>query len=377
MQTIVEVDAEKVLATFLDLVRIDSPSGDESRLRRYLEDRLKALGLQYQVDTAENLLFKVPGCQNQSGLSLIMTGHMDVVPPCLGVEPIVEGKGDERVIRSAGNTVLGADDKSGLTPMLEALELSLKHHLPRPDLIFLITTMEEVMLEGARLIDPGYYQEADFAIALDHTGKQGTVIYEAPSYVKFDITIHGRSVHAGIMPERGINAIQVLSWVMEKIKFGRLDENTTRNLGFIRGGKATNIVPDLAVAEGEIRGHDENRLQQEIVYMEKVLNDVVGGIEGASFEFSTELCFEHYRTDPTDPRVERVSRAISALELPVNLIRTNGGSDVNIFAKNGVPGVVLSAGYMEPHSLNERVPLKDMVTCTRLMLSLWEEFARP
>jgi tripeptide aminopeptidase len=233
-----------------------------------------------------------------------------------------------------------------------------------------------VMLQGAKEMEPAQYREADFAIALDHTGKQGTIIYEAPTYIKFKMSVHGKSVHAGIMPEKGINAIQLLSWVLEKIKFGRLDENTTSNIGFIKGGKATNIVPDLAVAECELRGHNETRLQEELANIERILHEVIDPIEGASFELTSEVCFKHYITPPEDDRVQRVVRAMNALDLPVNLIRTNGGSDVNVFAERGVPGIVLSAGYMEPHSLNERVPLKDMVKCTQVLLAIWEQFAR-
>ncbi len=377
MQTQVKVNAEKLLQTFLELVRLDSPSGEEGPVREYLLQRIIALRLAPQVDQGGNILFHVPANRSKNALTLILTGHMDVVPPCIGVEPIVEGKGEDCLIRSSGNTVLGADDKSGLTPMLEALELSLNHKLPRPNLLFLFTTREEVMLNGAKEIAPSIYKDADLAIAWDHTGKQGTVIHEAPTYIKFKVTIHGKSVHAGIMPEKGINAIQILSWGIEKLKFGRLDENTTSNIGFIRGGKATNIVPDLAIAEGELRGHDEARLQEELTHLEKTFQEVVSRIDGASMEFKSEVCFHHYATDPSNPNVQRVLRAISSLGLPAHLMRTNGGSDVNVFAREGVPGIVLSAGYMEPHSLNERVYLKEMITCTQLILKIWEQFAKP
>ncbi len=377
MTTRPKPDTEKLLQTFLELVRLDSPSGQEGPVREYLEQRFTTLNLPYIADEEGNLIVRIPGNLSQSGLTLIMTGHMDVVPPCIGVKPVIEGDGDERLIRSSGDTVLGADDKSGLAPMIEALELSLKENLPRPDLIFLITTREELMLDGAKYIAPQQYAHADFVIALDHTGKQGTVIYEAPTYIMFKITVHGKSVHAGIMPEKGINAIQLLSQALDKIRFGKLDENTTSNLGFIKGGKATNIVPDLAIVEGELRGHDEARLQAELSQIEAVLRETIDPVEGASFEFTSEVCFEHYRTEPDHPQVQRVCKAVEATGLPINLIRTNGGSDVNIFTRQGVPGIVLSAGYMEPHSLTESVYLREMVTCTELMLAIWEQFAKP
>lgn len=375
IQTYCDVDSEKLLQTFLDLVRLDSPSGKEELVRDYLIQYLQALGLPSQVDQAGNVIVSVPAEKASTNTTLLMTGHMDVVPPCLGVKPVIEGQGDDRLIRSAGDTVLGADDKSGLAPMLEALTLTLNHQLPRPNLLFLFTTREEVLLSGAKEMDPKLYRHSDFAIALDHTGEQGTIIHEAPTYIKFKITVHGKSVHAGIMPEKGINAIQLLSWALERLSFGRLDENTTSNIGFIKGGKATNIVPDLVWVEGELRGHDDARLEQEMERIQSTLHEVIDGVEGASFEFERQDCFYHYSTDPSEPAVQKVVQAAQSLDLPIHLIRTNGGSDVNIFAHHGVPGIVLSAGYIEPHSLNERVLLRDMVRCTQFLLAIWEQFA--
>ena len=374
MATQTKIDTEKLLQTFLDLVRLDSPSGQEEPVRLYLEKRFHDLGLAFQVDAAGNLIVKIPGHASKSNLKLVMTGHMDVVPPCIGVNPVVEGKGEDRQIRSSGDTVLGADDKSGLSPMLEALAYSLENSLPRPDLLYLITTREEVMLSGAKEMDKSHYQDADFAIAFDHTGEQGTLIYEAPTYIKFELTVRGKSVHAGIMPEKGINAIQILSRVIEKLHLGRIDENTTSNIGFIRGGKATNIVPDLAIAEGELRGHDDARIQKELEHIQTTLKELVGYVDGASCEYSESVEFTHYQTDPEHFCIGRVRQAMESTGLTPKLIRTNGGSDVNVFADNGVPGIVLSAGYIAPHSTEERVFLKDMVTCTDLILNIWEAF---
>ncbi len=371
----IQPDPEKLLSRFIELVHIDSPSGDEGALCAHLQKLLAGWDIQSEVDIAGNLIFRIPASPDSRPFRLIMTGHMDVVPPCQTVQPIISGSGLDRIIQSAGNTVLGGDDKSALAIMLEAMLLTLKHGLPHPELLFLITTREEVMLQGAKEMESSVYADADFAIALDHTGPQGTIIYEAPTYVKFTITVHGKSVHAGIMPEKGINAIHLLSRVLEKIRFGRLDENTTSNLGMITGGKATNIVPDQVTVEGEIRAHDPGRLQMEIDRFEEVLHQVIDPVDGASFELKTEAGFHHYRTSPEHPEVQRIVAAMKALEIPVNLIRTNGGSDVNVFAYDGIPGIVLAAAYENPHSLNETVSLREMVTGTRLLLSIWEHMA--
>jgi tripeptide aminopeptidase len=370
----IAIDTQRILETFLDLVRLDSPSGEEGPVRDYLTAWLTQHNIAFELDASGNIFATVPG--NSAGKqTLAVTGHMDVVPPCIGVKPIVEGEGVQTLIRSDGTTVLGADDKSGLAAMLEALDLSLAQNLPRPNLLFLFTVREEVMLMGAQEIDPKKYQHADFVIALDHTGDINTLIYEAPTYIRWKMTVHGKSVHAGIMPEKGINAIKVLSEALTKITFGRLDENTTSNVSFIKGGKATNIVPDLATAEGELRSHDPKRLETELALYKQILGETVGAVEGASCEFEHTVNFEHYATDKNHPGLKNVANAMHQMGLEPNFMRTNGGSDVNVFAKHGVPGIVLTAGYMEPHSLKERVYLKDITACTQLLLATWEQFS--
>jgi len=373
--TDIAIDSQKLLRTFLELVRLDSPSGAEGPVREYLIERVKALGLSHQVDSYGNVVVTVPG-NTQSDTTLAITGHMDVVPPCLGVQPVLVGDdSDDILICSDKTTVLGADDKAGLAPMLEALELSLKDNLPRPNLLFLWTVREELAIAGARDMDPALYGHADFVIGFDHTGKMETLIYEAPTYINVTITVHGKSVHAGIMPEKGINAIKLLSEVLAKCQFGQLDDNTTSNIGFIKGGKATNIVPDLAVAQCELRGHNDTRLEQELVFYQQMLAETIDPVEGASYEFTHDVSFRHYKTVLAHDGVQKTCKAMETLGLKAHPIRTNGGSDVNVFTEHGVPGIVLSAGYMEPHSLNERVYLKDMVICTRLLLAIWEQFA--
>lgn len=366
------IDTERLLKIFVDLVKIDSPSGEESAVCEALCAFFDTFHWNYTVDAGGNLCLRIPAQHTDSKTKLLLTAHMDVVPPCIGVTPVIKGSGDKRVIYSNGDTVLGADDKAALACLMEALRLSVDANLPRPELILLITTREETSLGGAKEIDPAFYSDADFGIAFDHTGEQGTVIHEAASYYYWKMTVHGKSVHAGIMPEKGINAIQLLSTALNKLHWGRLDESTTSNIGFIKGGKATNIVPDLAVAEGEIRGHNDQQLLNELEVFKDTLSEVVSAIEGASFEFEVQQDFAHYLTPLDHPMVVKVADVMREMGLPVKFIRSNGGSDINVFAQYGVSGIVLSAGYVAPHTLHEHVPLQDMMTVTELILKLWE-----
>ena len=370
----VEVNPETLLQTFLDMVRIDSPSGEEEAMRDYLTTRVSEKGLQYHVDDGGNLIVEVPGYQATHDSVLVLSGHMDVVPPCHNIQPVVEQINGDRLISSDNTTVLGADDKSGLAPILEAVFFALEHQLPRPNIRLIFTTREETALAGAKELKDESLK-ANFAVTLDHTGKQGVIINQAPTYIEFEIECRGKSVHAGIMPEQGVNAIVFASQVIEKLHLGRLDEFTTCNIGFLRGGKATNIVPDLAVLRGELRGHQPETLQKELAHIERTLSEVSQSIPGTSYDFKHNTLFEAYQLDEKHPGVVNVVEAAKKTGLEPTFFRTNGGSDNNVFVKRGLPGVVLSAGYMEPHSLKERVKLSEMLLCTRFLLNMLETFA--
>ncbi len=368
------MDTERLLQTFLDMVRIDSPSGEEDAMREYLIERVQAKGLAHSTDQGGNLIVEIPAQQCEHERILVFSGHMDVVPPCHNIQPVVEEVDGDCIIASDNTTVLGADDKAGLAPILETVFFCLDNKLPMPQTRLIFTTREETFLGGAKdLSDESL--KADFAVTLDHTGKQGVIINQAPTYIEFEIECKGKSVHAGIMPEQGVNAIVFASKVIEQLHLGRIDENTTANIGFLTGGKATNIVPDLTVIQGELRGHDPQVLEQELAHIEKTVADVSASIPGTSYTFKHHTEFEAYRLDENHPGVRHVVKAAQKTGLEPQFIRTNGGSDNNIFVKRGLPGVVLSAGYMEPHSLKERVRLSEMELCCRFLLNILDTFA--
>jgi tripeptide aminopeptidase len=367
-------DTEAILQTFLEMVRIDSPSGGEEQMRAYLEERLAALGIAYQVDRGGNLIADIPKHRCNHDKVLVLSGHMDVVPPCHGIKPSVVGEGENRMVVSDHTTVLGADDKSALAPILEVVALALRENLPRPPLRLIFTTREETFLGGAKDLADDVLQ-ADFAVIFDHTGKQGTIIHQAPSYIEFNIECTGKSVHAGIMPEKGVNAIVYAARVIERLHLGRIDGMTTSNIGFIDGGKGTNVVPDRVKIRGELRGHDMAVLEHELAHMRQVLEEEKAAMPGADFTFRHEVEFYGYRIEADHPGMRRVIEATCRAGLEPHLIVTNGGSDNNIFVRRGLSGVVLSAGFIEPHSLHERVKVSEMRQCAELTVKILECFA--
>ncbi len=379
-----ELDQERILNTFLEMVRINSPSGAEEPMRLYMEERIKPYCDSHQLsmrsDAEGNLIVDVPAYQASSDKTLVLSGHLDVVPPCDNIQPQVKGEGLERIIESSQDTVLGADDKAGLTPVLEGVIYALEHNVPRPKTKLIFTTREETGLMGAKGVSDQELADSDFSVIFDHTGKMGTWITMAPTYIQYKIEVTGKSVHAGIMPEQGVNAIYVMGQIIKRMTDeklnARIDENTTANFGLLKGGKGTNVVPDYVYLEGEVRGHDRRVIDATLTKMEAVANEVTAQTQGAGCTFSTEVMFEGYKLDESQEGVQKVHQAMRQTDLKPIPLRTNGGSDNNVFMLRGLQGVVLSAGYVEPHTLNERVKLSEMVRCTELVINLLDTFAK-
>lgn len=374
------IDKETILQTFLEMVRISSPSGAEEPMQRYLIKRLEKLKalcpeLTYETDHYNNLIAELPAEQSSHGQTLVFSGHMDVVPPCLDVQPMLTEDGDDTIITSDSTTVLGADDKAGLTPILEAVTYSLQHKTPRPKLRLLFTVEEEIGLLGAKQLDQKWLK-ADFAITYDHTGEQGVIIHKATSHLHYTLTVHGKSVHAGIMPEQGINAIVFAANILKQFPQGRIDHETTANIGKISGGKGTNVVPDLVNVTGEVRGHNEATIEKTVQQMRDILKREHEAMPGTDYQFEIEHIYTCYQIPPEHPGIHNVQAAMGQCGLTPKLVTTNGGSDNHIFVEKGLPGVVLSAAYVAPHSLKESVRLSDMITCTELTLALMTTFAK-
>jgi tripeptide aminopeptidase len=364
-----------VLQTFLEMVRIDSPSGEEEAMRLYLEKRLSEHLIPFKVDKGGNLIADVPGNQCSHTNWLMLSGHMDVVPPCLGVKPVVTQEDGDTIITSDNTTVLGADDKAGLALILEMVIHSLNSDLPRPPIRLLFTTREEISLLGAKDVEPEDLKGVGFSVILDHTGDQGTIIHQAPALIEIQIECIGKAVHAGIQPEDGINAITLASRIINRFPVGRLDPDTTANIGTIEGGRAINVVPDRVKLIGEIRSHNPAIITQELDKLRQAIAEEMKAMPGSSVELKLIDQFPAYRVEPDHPGVQKVVEAARQAGLTPNLIRTNGGSDNNIFVNQGIPGVVLSACYIDPHSRQERVRMSEMTQGARFLLSIMEQFA--
>ncbi len=352
-------DETRLLQTFLTLVQIDSPSGQEGTVAADLLDRLRVLEMDPQIDPVGNVLGRWEG----SDSPLLLSAHMDTVAPGIGIHPVVE----DGVVRSDGMTILGSDDKSGIAVILEALTV-LREQGRRPSVEIAFTVGEETGLLGARALDPGWPRSRE-ALVLDSGGPLYALVYGAPASDKFTATVHGQAAHAGSSPEDGTNAILVAAQGVAGMPLGRIDEETTSNIGLIQGGQAVNVVPDHVEMRGEARSHDIGKLDAQIAAMRRALEDAVASHPGARLELDIRRSYEAYRLTKSEPLVARIARALDAMGEPAPEFRlSGGGSDANVLNARGITAIPISTGMQAVHTNQEWVAVSDMVRCAELVI---------
>lgn len=364
------VNSGRVIEEFLELVRVDSVSGKERLIADLLKEKLSALGLEVWEDKAGrevgsdtgNVIGRLPG--SGGGPVLLLCAHMDTVEPGRGVKPLVE----EGVIRSSGDTILGADDKAGIVAILEVLRLVREHPIEHGGLEVVFTIWEEGGLFGAKYLDYNLIT-ARIGFVLDSDGSPGTVVTRAPSQDKIGATIRGKAAHAGINPEDGINAIQVASHAIAQMKVGRIDHETTSNIGIISGGKAVNIVPDSVTVQGEARSLDTGKREAQTTHMCQAIREAAERF-GARADIVTETIYSDFNLGEESPPVRIAFEAAGNLGLKPKLEKTGGGSDANIFNSRGIATAVVGIGMKKVHTTEEYITVADLVENARYLLEI-------
>jgi tripeptide aminopeptidase len=377
MKTI--IDRERLAADFVLLCETDSPSREEGDIAALLQTMFARLGANeiLEDDSAPitgsntgNLLIRFAGSADRD--PIFLNCHMDTVEPGRGVK--VRREGD--TFFSSGDTILGSDDKSGIAAVLEAIRCLRENSIPHRPLEIILTTCEEIGLLGAKSLDPTMIR-ARIGYALDSTGF-GTVITGAPAANRLEITIHGVAAHAGLHPEWGVNAIEVAAQGLNAAPLGRIDEESTVNFGTIRGGTATNIIPDQVTIHGEARSHSMTTLdrltrQVETAFVRTVADwrDPTGQAKGKpELSFTATPDFPAMRLDPNDSAILLIDRAAASIGLQLQYKIAGGGSDANIFNGYGLQTAIIATGMTHVHTTDEQVDLQDMVDLTRLLIAL-------
>lgn len=372
----IKINEERLTETFMQLVQIDSVSREEGRVAAVLRKKLEELGAKIFEDQAGekiggecgNIIAKFPG--NTPAAPLMLNAHMDTVEPGRGIQPNFSNG----IFTSDGSTILGADDKSAVAILLEVLTTLQEKGLPHGPLEVVLTISEEVGLLGAKHLDMDLVS-AKVGYALD-TSDIHCIVTRAPAANRLELKIIGKSAHAGAAPEQGINAIWLAGKAISELTLGRIDPETTCNIGVIEGGKATNIIPDLVTLHGEIRSHDRGKLDATTRHILDTFQKVVDSYVASSgnglprFEAIVENDFPLTNIPEDHPVITLAQKAAANLGRTLKTRTTGGGADANIFFDRGIVTGVIGTGMQDMHTVRESVSLNDLVQTAELVIEI-------
>ena len=360
-----------ILGLFLELCRIASPPGEERAVADRVVAELRGLGLDVEEDdagaaigsTIGNLLCRLPG-RVEGGTPIFFCAHLDTVPPQGSLEPVVL----DDVVRNAGGTILGADNKSAVVAMIEAARRIVGEGRPHAGVELLFTPKEEVGLLGAGAFEHTKL-EAELGFVYDQAAPVGDVIMGAPYQRSMLVRFHGRPAHSGMVPEEGRSAIVAASKAIADLRLGRIDEETTANVGLVSGGSARNIVPEWCELEAEARSHDARKLAE---LVQEMLDTFAFAATVTECTLETEVSetYQGYRFKDSDPVVQLARTALERCGHEFVPTLTGGGADANVFNAKGLPCLNLANGMMEIHTADEYIAAADLDAMVEVTLAL-------
>ncbi|MBI5947212.1 MAG: M20/M25/M40 family metallo-hydrolase [Chloroflexi bacterium] len=353
------IDRDRIVQCFLDLVAIDSPSGDEDAIAVELERRLVALGLEVAQDAHGNVLGRLAG----DGEPLILSAHMDTVEPGRGIRPAWDGPD---IIRSDGTTILGADNKAGCAVVLEVIASVLEDGARHRPIEVAISRGEEIGLVGAANMDYSRLS-AKVAIVIDSGGPPTSVQGESPYSFGYRVEVHGKSAHAGLEPEKGIPAITIAAEAVLGMPQGRIDFETTGNVGLITGGTVRNAVPDYCRVDGEMRSMEFEKVDTLVSQAKAHLSDVQGRHPGARIESSFSMGYPGYKLSDDDPAAQLLFGVLRGMGMEPDPHPVGGGTDGNVFRGHGIASVVIGRGGYNQHTKEEYLVIPEMLECARVV----------
>lgn len=370
------IDAERAKKTFLDLVNISSPSYHERGVADYVKGRLASMGFEVEEDdagkqidgNAGNVIGFLKGSV-EGATPIFLSGHMDTVEPTDKLNIVFDGD----TIKTDGTTILGADDKGGITAVLEGVADIVARGVPHGDVQVIFSVCEEQGLRGARTLDKSKIR-GKLGYVMDTERPVGGLTVSAPTHDRLLVEIHGKAAHAGMSPEQGISAIVAASNAISKMKLGRIDDETTANIGKIQGGKARNIIPDLVTISAEARSRNNDRLDEQVAHM-------IGLFEQEAKKMGAKAVVDHvrqyltYRWTADDQIIKLGVAAAKKAGLDPEFLEGGGGSDANIYNAAGIPTLVVGTGYAGAHAYNEEITVTELAQSAQFVAALIESAA--
>lgn len=360
---------EDIVEKFKRYVQVNSESGNEKEFADILKKELEILGLKVVQDqlteahhsNTSNIIATLEGDGEDS---IFLCAHMDTVKPGLNIEPY-EKDGN---IYSKGETILGADDKAGIAVIMHTLEKIIENKVPHRRIEIVFTVHEEGSLYGSKALDYSLIQSKK-GLVLDSSGEVGGIVIKAPSKEKISAEVIGKSSHAGIAPEKGINAISVASEAISKMRLSNVDRETTANIGTMNGGDATNIVPDNVNVTGEVRSFKDINRGRQIDHMKECIDDSIIKHK-AQGKVTTELLYRSYEVPKKDALVQEIIKAGEKAGIKMFTRDSKGGSDANVFNGHGIKTVNLVIGTQNAHTMDEYIAIDSLIDCSKIINNL-------
>lgn len=364
------VNRGRMVDEFIELVKIDSLTREERKMADRLKEKLEKMGLEVYEDDAGgkiggnsgNLICTVKGDRNVP--AILLMAHMDTVVPGIGKKPVIDGN----IIKTDGTTILGADDLAGVECILEAVRVIKEDQITHGDIQIAFTIAEEGGLLGSRNLDYSRIN-AKYGFVLDGDGPIGAVAVKAPAQDKIDVVVKGKATHAGMAPEKGISAIQIAAEAISNMKLGRIDGETTANIGIIHGGQATNIICDKVEVRAESRSRDGEKLKRQTGHMRECFEKAAEKF-GGKIEFISAQEYPAYVIEEKDEIISILRNAAEEAGLELLLETTGGGSDTNIINGKGIKAIDMSIGMEKVHSVEEQINIGDMVRAAEFLIAI-------
>ena len=362
------MNKERLLNTFLDLVKIYSPSRNEINVMKYITEKLEKLGVKYILhdhsaeyggNTPVIIAKLEKNCDDTNLKAISLSAHMDVVEPSKDLDVYVE----DGLVKTRTETTLGGDDKGGVAIILETFESLVENNLPHNDVFAVITPSEEVGLLGAKSIKweeiPDEFTPAKDMLVLDNGGGADLVAVEGPCMYKINVHYEGASAHAGIEPEKGRSAILAMSKAIAKMRIGRLNDYTTSNIGSIISEFPTNVVPKDCKIRMEVRCLNEDEAKENVDNYVDIFEKTAKEFE-VKCNIDIEYDYPPLKQIDSNVLLNRVLDAYNKVGVVAKPIKIGGGCDGNIYLKNGFNSVILGVGMYKIHTIEEYLVISDM-----------------
>ena len=357
-------DRQRLIQTLIDLIRIDSPTGEEDVIDAHLSTRLTNIGAIVRHDDYGNLVATLPGNNGGAGVpSVMLSAHMDTVEPGRGIKPILDADGE--TLRSDGATILGGDCKAGLAIVLEGLTSAIEEGGPRRPVQIVFSRAEEGGLNGARNLDFSLV-DAKSGIVFDGEGPVSRVCIGAPAQNIVQCHVTGIAAHAGLEPENGTSALLVAANILTRLPLGRIDDETTSNIGLLQGGLKRNIVPESAYMDGEIRSRNQTKLDNYTAEFRRAFDQVASLYPQARINLNIWNQYRAYQVASEHPALADIARAVAAIGLEPSLETTGGGSDANVFFEHGIAALPVGIGVRDFHTTRETARISEIMDGARV-----------